>query len=145
MPKLDDASWHYGGDEFPPELAEECGATHMGMFARWAIERGFWSEFLGPESAISIREVGLGALSARSFILERCDGKLLSEMLVAEAATFAEKYYPKKYLAAYKASVAHGLKSDYLVAESEENYRTIAQTLDSALYAWRKKPKWKFW
>ncbi len=145
MSKLDDASWHYGGDEFPSGLAEECGATHIGMFVRWAIERGYWSDLLGPEDRGAIREVGLGTLSARSFVLERCDGKLLSEMLIADAASFAEFYYPKKYLAAYQGSVARGLKSDYLAAETEENYRTIAQALDSALQAWRTRPKWKFW
>ena len=30
MAKYDDASWHYGGD-FPDDLPEENGATHIGM------------------------------------------------------------------------------------------------------------------
>ncbi|WP_265102660.1 hypothetical protein [Acinetobacter sp. 'aerobic (ED)'] len=34
--KYDDASWHYGGD-FPADLPQEAGATHIGMFLTWML------------------------------------------------------------------------------------------------------------
>lgn len=38
--KYDDASWHYGADNFPKDLAEVSGATHTGMFVAWALLSG---------------------------------------------------------------------------------------------------------
>ena len=34
--KYDDASWHWGGD-FPKDLLNEAGATHIAMFLVWCI------------------------------------------------------------------------------------------------------------
>jgi hypothetical protein len=37
--KYDDASWHYGGD-FPKDLDDMAGATHIGMFVAWCLLNG---------------------------------------------------------------------------------------------------------
>ena len=37
--KYDDASWHSEGD-FPDDLPEEAGGTHIGMFFAWALLSG---------------------------------------------------------------------------------------------------------
>src|SRR5688572_23363485 len=50
MEKYDDADWHYGGD-FPEDVPEQAGATHMGMFVAWA-----WSAGLAGEEWPSMRE-----------------------------------------------------------------------------------------
>ena len=89
MAKLDDASWHYGGDEFPEGLPEDNGATHIGMFTAWAIANGMWGNFLGAEAASALEDVRQHRMSGRTLILQFCDGKLLSEMLTAEEAAFA--------------------------------------------------------
>lgn len=41
--KYDDASWRYGG-EFPAELDETAGATHIAMFAAWCVLNGLSAE-----------------------------------------------------------------------------------------------------
>lgn len=38
--KYDDASWHYGADNFPKELPQRVGATHTGMFVAWTMLSG---------------------------------------------------------------------------------------------------------
>ena len=43
--KYDDASWHFGGD-YPEDLPDENGATHIGMFLAWCIAHNFFSEEL---------------------------------------------------------------------------------------------------
>ena len=145
MTKLDDASWHHSGDDFPEELPEECGATHIGFFIRWAIDRGFVSAFLGEGVGAPLDAVRSGVLSARTFVLEQCDGKLLSEMLKPEIANFSESYYPKKYLSDYHALLGARLESDYLVEESPENYSKVTSMLDAALQKSRTRRWWNPW
>jgi len=41
--KYDDASWHYGGD-FPKDLPNEAGATHIAMFVAWCLLNGLAGE-----------------------------------------------------------------------------------------------------
>lgn len=40
----DRADWHYGGD-FPSDLPDEAGSTHIGMFIAWAIMQ----DLAGPD------------------------------------------------------------------------------------------------
>ena len=47
--KYDDASWHYGGD-FPADLPQAAGATHIGMFLAWLIRNDYASQELIEEA-----------------------------------------------------------------------------------------------
>src|SRR5262249_35589519 len=113
MAKLDDVSWHAGGDYFPPGLPDENGATHIRFFVTWTIRNDQWSNFLGPAIAAGIEAVRSGQLSGREFLLQQCDGKLLTEILEA------------------------GLTSDYLVEDTETNYRKIAVVIEQRFNDWR--------
>lgn len=42
MTSIDKADWHYGADDFPDDVPEENGATHIGCFVRRAIGRGLF-------------------------------------------------------------------------------------------------------
>ena len=42
--KYDDASWHYSGD-FPKDLPNEAGSTHIAMYAAWSALNGLASEY----------------------------------------------------------------------------------------------------
>ncbi len=44
LSKFDDASWHSGGDDFPEDLPEDNGATHIGFILTWLFEKGFLVE-----------------------------------------------------------------------------------------------------
>jgi len=90
--KYDDASWHYGGD-FPAELPQENGATHIGLFLAWCINNNLISQFQIEESPEDIDLVLNRKISGRDFILNNCDEKLTSEDLNDLGNAFAEDYY----------------------------------------------------
>ena len=144
MAKLDDVSWHLDGDSFPEGLPEENAATHMGCFVAWAIKRGLWdvSMFEGSEQAIDA--VAQGRLSGRDFVLQECDGKLLSQMLTGEGEAFAKQCYDP-YIKDYRQVLVKGLASDYLVQDSADNQLKIDTVLDRSFERWKNRPWWKFW
>ena len=145
MAKLDDASWHYGGDGFPEGLPDENGATHIGIFVTWAIVNGLWGDFLGDAAVPMIQAVRDRHTSGRDFLLEHCDGKFLSEMLTPEGARFAERYYPTKYMRDFQKTLAAGLPSDYHVEDTWANYERLAARIDDRFEASKNKSWWKFW
>ena len=144
MAKLDDASWHYG-DGFPEGLPEENSATHIGMFAAWAINNRMWGDLLGPQALSAIEDVRARRISGRAFLLEHCDGKLLSEMFTPDGARFAEKYYPKQYMRDFQKILSAGLPSDYHVEDKWANYEKLADRINERLEASKRSPWWKFW
>ena len=54
--KYDDASWHYDGN-FPADLPDEAGATHIGMFLCWIIMRRMEGDFLKEQSTSALEGV----------------------------------------------------------------------------------------
>ena len=93
--KYDDAGWHSGGN-FPPESPEEYGATHIALFLRWCIVKGWASAVLRERAGDDVDRVARGELSATDFLLQYCDGKLIDEDLSAEGNAFASQYYSEK-------------------------------------------------
>ncbi len=146
MAKLDDVSWHLGSDEFPDGMPEENAATHIGMFVAWAINNDLWGQFPGVDWSGPVQQVRNREITGRTFVLEQCDGKLFSEMLNQRGAPFAEWYYDR-YLKDFQRTLSKGLKSDYLVPDTWENYERMAGVL-TAQYKnpqLTAKPWWKFW
>lgn len=90
--KYDDASWHSDGD-FPPDLRERAGATHIAMFVSWAMLNGLagdlhTSEFPDDLAKLSAREV-----TPVEWFLSVCDGKFTDEDLNDEGNRFTKAYY----------------------------------------------------
>jgi len=76
--KYDDASWHYDGD-FPDDLPEEAGATHVGMFLAWAITDDLAGELHLDDSQESIQKVKDSVSRAKahgSYVLTLIKGAL---------------------------------------------------------------------
>ncbi len=144
MAKLDDVSWHLGGGEFPQGLPEESAATHIGCFVAWAIDRGLWGQPSTAAERSAIDDVASGRMSARGFVLQECDGKLFTAMLIEECAAFADKCY-EAYVEDYLQTLTRGLGSDYLVSENAANQKTMAAILDRRFEDWKRRPWWKFW
>ena len=46
----DRMDWHYGG-QFPQDLPNEAGGTHIGMYMAWAFSRGMASDELREDAA----------------------------------------------------------------------------------------------
>lgn len=145
MPKLDDVNWHLNGGEFPPDLPEDNAATHIGIFVAWAIHRGLWGAPRNASEAIAIEAVRSRAITGRVFLMEQCDGKLFSGMLHEQGRIFAQKYYPRAYDKDYFRTLTQDLESDYLVADSWENYESVAKVLEQRFAEHNSKPWWKFW
>jgi hypothetical protein len=127
MAKFDDVSYHSGAADFPKDAPEENGATHIGMFVTWSIRKGLFVDAEVPAEAIDA--VRQGTLSGRDFLLEHCDGKLVSGSFNQEGAVFATKHYDG-YLDDFERLLCAGLKSDYLVEDSAANYEIMASALD---------------
>jgi len=124
---IDRADWHYDADNFPDDLPEANGATHIAMFVRWAIENGLFVDDATPPEMIEA--VRAGKMSARDFVLDELDGKLWPSMLTDQCANFAEARW-SDFILEYAGLPFEG-DTLYHVEDNEENYRAVAAALDN--------------
>lgn len=137
--KYDDASWHYGGD-FPSDLPQEAGATHIGMFVAWCLLSGlagdlFATDFPNELAALRERQITPGA-----FLLDACDEKFVDDELNEEGNRFALAYYqgdPNPYLADYERLFGEDHPSLYGVPDTWESFEKLLPILDHRLQSWR--------
>jgi hypothetical protein len=102
--KYDDASWHYGADNFPKDLAEAAGATHTGMFVAWALLSGLAGSIHIEDFPDHILKLANCSVTPAAFFLEACDGKFTDEDLSEEGNRFAGDYFEfetRRFLADY--------------------------------------------
>ena len=126
MASIDRADWHSGADNFPDDVPEENGATHIGMFVRWAIGHGLFVDDATPPEAIEA--VRTSKMSARDFVLDELDGKLWPSMLTDECAAFAEAHWDD-FIEEYAGLPCKG-DTLYHVEDTDENYQVVAAALD---------------
>jgi hypothetical protein len=142
--KYDDACWHYGGD-FPSDLPPEAGATHIGMFAAWAMMNGFAGAIHTDDYPTLLGRLQNRELTPGSWFIEACDEKLTDEDLNDEGNAFAQSYYANE----------DGLKSDvpnflddyteafpdfeelYRIPDTWESYEKIAPVISRRFIKWR--------
>jgi hypothetical protein len=130
MAKYDDASWHWGAADFPDDAPEENGATHIGMFMTWTIERGLFADpDPTPREVEEVEAVLAGSMSGREFLLKNFNGKLYSDCFTEQAAAFADRHYDD-FIADFQRLLCPGLTSNYYVEDSRENYEIMAAALD---------------
>ncbi len=91
--KYDDASWHYGGDNFPADHPDEYGATHIALFLKWCFVKGWAGDLHLQEQPEAVQHVIKGEMTATEFLFSYCDGKFTSEDLNEEGQAFAAQYY----------------------------------------------------
>ncbi len=144
MPTIDNMSWHLGGGSFPEDLPEENAATHIGFFVGWAIRRGLWKTAADDPDRQAIEAVVAEQMSGRHFVVQVCDGKLLSQMLTTEGASFARKGYDT-YVRDYRRLLVQEKDGDYQVEDSPEHQLTMDAALDWHFEQWRNRPWWRFW
>lgn len=128
MASIDKADWHYGADDFPDDVPEENGATHIGWFVRWAIERGLFVADDGMPADV-IDAVRDGTMSGRDLVMEHLDGKLWPSDLSEEGQAFAETHYDG-YLNDVGGLLIQDLQSIYYAEDSDANYRMVATALN---------------
>ena len=152
MAKYDDASWHYGG-EFPDDLPEENGATHIGMFINWCIDNDLMSEEQIEECEDDIEGVKNGKMTGAEFLINNFDEKFTDGDLNDIGNKFASAYYEddtefgKKYSSYMndyfttfekKAEDAGSeYETIYHVENTVENYKLIKPVIDKRFEEWK--------
>jgi hypothetical protein len=128
--KYDDATWHSGGN-FPSESPDEYGGTHIALFLKWCLTKGWAGELLLEEPE-AVRQVIDGSLSATDFLFNYCDGQLTDDCLNEEGNAFAEEYYGEGgfYLLDYTEHFGDLL---YVAPESAHDFGQFSKILDARL------------
>ena len=152
MAKYDDASWHYGGD-FPDDLPEENGATHIGMFLTWCIDNDLLSEEQIEDSEDEIESVKNRKMTGAEFLIDICDEKFTDYDLNDIGNEFATDYYEdgtkfskkhKNYFGDYAEIfdikvIDNNLDQDslYRIENSWTNYDLIKSRIDKRFSEWK--------
>jgi hypothetical protein len=152
MAKYDDASWHYGGD-YPKDLPNENGATHIGMFIAWCINNDLVSDELKEDAKEEIDDVKSHKMTGGEFLIKVCDEKFTDYDLNEIGNEFASDYYEedtkfgKKYNSflddyseifdekAEKSGFEY--ESFYHVENTFENYDLIKKRIDKRFGEWK--------
>lgn len=153
MTKYDDASWHYEND-YPKNLPEENGATHIGMFLSWCIDNSLVSEELLDDAEEEIQQVKNREMTGAEFLIKVCDEKFIDEDLSEIGNKFAKDYYENdtafgkkygSYIGDYcqifneKAELnGFEYESLYHVEDSFENYNLLKSIIDKRFKEWMK-------
>ena len=138
--KFDDASWHYGGD-FPEELPEEAGATHIGMFVAWCLLNGLAGEIHTVELKKDFDTLRSRALTPGAWFINVCDSTFTDEDLTDDGIAFTESYYDAdeaEYLADYESTLGAGLESLYHIPDTWASYDALAPILAQRFSEWQK-------
>jgi len=140
--KYDDAVWHYGGN-FPADLPNVAGATHIGMFVASCILQGMVGEIHEVEFPENLQRLRDREITPGRWIIEACDEKFTQEELNEEGNAFAMDYYYATgalYLADYEQTLCAGLETTYHVPDTWESFDKINPVIRERLAQWRQKP-----
>ena len=146
--KYDDASWHYGGD-FPEDLPEEAGATHIGIFLAWMILNGLASDELLEEVEESVTALRDRKTTGAAILMNDLDEKLSDADFNDEGNAFAIAYYQgenddSKYVDDYLEAVGVDMESLYSVPDTWKSYDAVAELADKRFAAWKKAGRPKY-
>jgi hypothetical protein len=140
--KYDDASWHYGGD-FPDDLPDEAGGTHIATFLAWAALNGMAGTIHTDEFAIDLAQLEDRAITPGAWLFQVTDGKFSNEDLNDEgnAFTLADFGSPDRecvsaYLTDYDRCFP-SVPSLYHVEDSWLSYDRLAPIIDRRFREWR--------
>jgi len=139
--KYDDASWHYGGD-FPDDLSEAAGGTHIAMFVVWC----WLNELAGalhaeefPDKLIAVRN---RIATPVEIFFRACDQKFTGEDLNEVGNAFAQSYYGEHgYYSDYESAVAKSYPTLYHVPDTWSTYDQVAPVISKRYRAWQNKQK----
>lgn len=136
----DDAKWH-SAEDFPDDLAEIAGATHIAMYFAWIVERELASTQHGKDTVQQRMSDPKFGSDFREYLMFYCDGKLSSRDLDSVGNRFTADYYEAHYIDDYAAAFITEGPTLYHVTYSLENYMLLKETLDAAFEKWRQENK----
>ena len=148
----DRADYDYSTEQDP--LPKGHAATHIGMFLAWAAFHGLLNDYHEQRSAELLGRLRARQITGRQFFAAACKEQFAEKDLNVEGNAFAENYYRDSagqrgtYFADYKKALAARLPSFWHVADTWENYETIAPVITKRFDEWKQPPKkrwWQFW
>ncbi len=138
--KYDDASWHYGGD-FPSNLPNEAGATHIGLFVAWCLLNDLGGELYLEDFPEDLEELKAQKITPGAWFIAACDEKFTDEDLSEEGNSFADFYYQDektaKYLEDYSDILSENMESLYEVPDSWDSYDKLAPAIKKRFDSWK--------
>lgn len=146
--KYDDASWHYGGD-FPSDLPNDAGYTHIAMFLAWAVLNGLGSDYQSISCDTDLARLRSRIAHPVGWFAAVSDGKFTDQDLNTEGNAFARTYYGGSdglntrtggFVDDYTRCLPN-LPSLYHVPADWENYDRIAPIFSRRLRTWRWRRK----
>jgi len=138
----DRIDWHSSGNDFPKNLSNEHGGTHIGMFMTWIIQNNLIGEFHLQDSQLSLEKVKNREMTGLEFLIKECDSKFWDEDLNDEGNKFAKYYYADQqygdYIIDYEKTFS---KYDnlYQVEDTWSNYDKIKSVIDKRFREWKKQ------
>lgn len=142
--KYDDASWHYGAENFSEGLPREAAATHIAMFVAWAALSGLAGELHLDDFRPELERLRSREWTPAQWFLCVCDEKITDEDLNEEGNLFAHAYHGDEnglctgeisflddYCAIFDA------EDIYTVPDDWTTYVAIAPIINQRLAAWR--------
>lgn len=137
MASIGRMDWHYGGD-FPKNLPQENGGTHIGMFLTWIIDNDLIGEMPREDSHEALQKVLNRQMTGRDFLIQECDEKFWAEDLNEKGYAFTKYYYESdKYIEDYSEVLAAGVESIYEVENSSDNYNKLKPVIDKRYEEWK--------
>lgn len=140
--KYDDASWHFTAKDFPSDLPQSAGATHIGMFVVWAVLNQLMSEEFNSDFVETIPKLQLRQITPGQFVWSFMEGKFSSQDLSETGNAFAAYYYKSEnphsdsYLKFYESRIKGLLTSEYLLPDSWGTFDAVSLALDQAFQVW---------
>ena len=137
--KYDDASWHYGGD-FPEDLSDEAGATHIAMFVAWCLLNGLAGELHTEDLPEDLEKLKNKEETPGQWFIKNCDEKFTDEDLNEEGNLFAQYYYAADeapYLDVYENILGNSVPHLYAVPDTWESYEKLAPVISAGFGEWK--------
>jgi hypothetical protein len=128
--KYDDVGWHQEGAENAGQPIENA-STHIALYLTWLIRHDLIEPGFIPRpylEAVKKTEI------AGTNVMNRIDGKLVSDLMTDDGASCSDEYY-KAYLEEYGGVFAD--QPDYGVVGDESAFDRIAPTIERAWLDWR--------
>lgn len=133
----DRMDWHYGAQDFPAELDNSAGGTHIGMYLAWAIQHDLAGELHVKDSQESINKVKNREMTGTEFLVKECDEKFWEEDLNEQAQKFTQYYYESnKYYGDYEAAIGDDYPTLYHIPDTWENFDKVSLVLSEKYEKW---------
>ena len=135
--KYDDASWHYGG-EFPADLPNEAGATHIAMFLVWCLLNDLGGSLHVEEFPDELERLRNREETPGKWFIRCCDEKFTDEDLNDVGNSFCLFFYHANqapYLNAYT-EVFLDVESLYAVPDTWESFDKLAPRISAGFQQW---------